>query len=176
MWGNEYEQSKTYETVGPATQQFVVRASLAGARSSNSSPTGNFCELRWSSASRPTLAQASSRRSGISARGGTHAGRYDGVPGELPRRGRMDRLASVCHGHGALETAWGKRAHGDPNGRWPIGSVGEPAQHGQLRHVQMVRETPGSAACARASSGTTGWCRGRFGAATPKPPSRAATR
>ena len=25
MWGNEYEQSKTYETVGPVTQQFVVR-------------------------------------------------------------------------------------------------------------------------------------------------------
>ncbi len=24
VWGNEYEQSKTYETVGPATQQFVV--------------------------------------------------------------------------------------------------------------------------------------------------------
>ena len=25
VWGNEYEQSKTYETVGPVTQQFVVR-------------------------------------------------------------------------------------------------------------------------------------------------------
>ena len=24
MWGNEYERSKTYETVGPVTQQFVV--------------------------------------------------------------------------------------------------------------------------------------------------------
>lgn len=24
MWGNEYEQSRTYETVGPATQRFVV--------------------------------------------------------------------------------------------------------------------------------------------------------
>ncbi len=24
VWGNEYEQSKTYETVGPVTQQFVV--------------------------------------------------------------------------------------------------------------------------------------------------------
>ncbi|MFC1634193.1 putative Ig domain-containing protein [Planctomycetota bacterium] len=24
MWGNEYEQSKTYETVGPVTQQFIV--------------------------------------------------------------------------------------------------------------------------------------------------------
>ncbi|MHB1035707.1 MAG: Ig domain-containing protein [Pirellulales bacterium] len=25
VWGNEYEQSTTYETVGPVTQQFVVR-------------------------------------------------------------------------------------------------------------------------------------------------------
>jgi hypothetical protein len=25
VWGNEYEQSKTYETVGPVTQQFVVK-------------------------------------------------------------------------------------------------------------------------------------------------------
>jgi hypothetical protein len=25
VWGNEWEQSKTYETVGPVTQQFVVR-------------------------------------------------------------------------------------------------------------------------------------------------------
>ena len=25
VWGNEYEQSKTYETLGPVTQQFVVR-------------------------------------------------------------------------------------------------------------------------------------------------------
>jgi hypothetical protein len=24
VWGNEYEQSKTHETVGPVTQQFVV--------------------------------------------------------------------------------------------------------------------------------------------------------
>ncbi|MGA2662717.1 MAG: hypothetical protein ABSH34_34995, partial [Verrucomicrobiota bacterium] len=24
VWGNEYEKSKTYETVGPATQRFVV--------------------------------------------------------------------------------------------------------------------------------------------------------
>jgi hypothetical protein len=24
VWGNEYEKSKTYETVGPVTQQFVV--------------------------------------------------------------------------------------------------------------------------------------------------------
>ncbi len=24
VWGNEYEQSKTYESVGPVTQQFVV--------------------------------------------------------------------------------------------------------------------------------------------------------
>jgi hypothetical protein len=24
MWGNEYEQSRTDETVGPVTQQFVV--------------------------------------------------------------------------------------------------------------------------------------------------------
>ena len=24
VWGNEYEQSKTYETVGPVTQQYVV--------------------------------------------------------------------------------------------------------------------------------------------------------
>jgi len=29
VWGNEYEQSKTYETVGPATQQFVVKGSRA---------------------------------------------------------------------------------------------------------------------------------------------------
>lgn len=27
VWGNEYEQSKTYETVGPVTQQFVVSGS-----------------------------------------------------------------------------------------------------------------------------------------------------
>ena len=25
VWGNEYEKSKTHETVGPVTQQFVVR-------------------------------------------------------------------------------------------------------------------------------------------------------
>ena len=25
VWGNEYEQSKTYEVVGPVTQKFVVR-------------------------------------------------------------------------------------------------------------------------------------------------------
>ena len=24
VWGNEYEQRKTYETVGPVTQQFIV--------------------------------------------------------------------------------------------------------------------------------------------------------
>ena len=24
VWGNEYESSKTYETVGPVTQQFVL--------------------------------------------------------------------------------------------------------------------------------------------------------
>ena len=24
VWGNEYEQSKTYEPMGPVTQQFVV--------------------------------------------------------------------------------------------------------------------------------------------------------
>ena len=24
VWGNEYEKSKTYEVVGPVTQQFVV--------------------------------------------------------------------------------------------------------------------------------------------------------
>jgi hypothetical protein len=24
VWGNEYEKSRTYETVGPATQQFIV--------------------------------------------------------------------------------------------------------------------------------------------------------
>jgi hypothetical protein len=24
VWGNEHEKSKTYETVGPVTQQFVV--------------------------------------------------------------------------------------------------------------------------------------------------------
>jgi hypothetical protein len=24
VWGNEYEQSKTYESVGPVVQQFVV--------------------------------------------------------------------------------------------------------------------------------------------------------
>lgn len=26
VWGNEYEQSRTYETVGPVTQRFVVRS------------------------------------------------------------------------------------------------------------------------------------------------------
>jgi hypothetical protein len=29
VWGNEYEQSKTYETVGPVTQQFVVNGAKA---------------------------------------------------------------------------------------------------------------------------------------------------
>ena len=24
MWGNEYEQSRTYENVGPVTQEFIV--------------------------------------------------------------------------------------------------------------------------------------------------------
>ena len=26
VWGNEFEKSKTYESVGPVTQQFVVSA------------------------------------------------------------------------------------------------------------------------------------------------------
>ena len=26
VWGNEYEKTKTYETVGPVTQQYVLNA------------------------------------------------------------------------------------------------------------------------------------------------------
>jgi hypothetical protein len=26
VWGNEYEKSKTYETLGPVTQEFVVKS------------------------------------------------------------------------------------------------------------------------------------------------------
>ena len=29
VWGNEYERSKTYETVGPATQRFIVNGTRA---------------------------------------------------------------------------------------------------------------------------------------------------
>jgi len=41
VWGNEHEQSRTYETVGPVTQQFVV----SGAKDGRAGPANREAEL-----------------------------------------------------------------------------------------------------------------------------------